>query len=57
MAVADAAGRRVPVALVKRKWVFPEDHPWRQAARPAAQRKASREAAARPSMAWPSAAP
>jgi hypothetical protein len=55
---AETPSRRMASPMVKRKWVPPEDHPWRQAARRAAQRKALRESlAARPSLAWPSAAP
>jgi transposase len=51
-------GRRVGVALTKRKQVPGENHPWREAVRRAAQRKAARETiAARPSLAWPSASP
>ena len=51
-----SAGAGVRVFGGKRKWVPPENHPWREAARRAAQRKASRKlAAARPSLAWPSA--
>ncbi len=42
---------------VKRKWVPPADHPWRQAARREAQRQASKGVAPRPSLAWPSASP
>src|SRR5256712_12514334 len=38
--------KRVPVSIVKRKWVPPADHPWREAARRGAQRKAFRQAAA-----------
>lgn len=57
-AIAACAGASVRVTGGKRKWVPPENHPWREAARRAAQRKASREsAAARPSLAWPSATP
>ena len=56
--MAEAPSRRSALPAVKRKWVPPEDHPWRQAARRAAQRKALQESlAARPSLAWPSAAP
>ena len=55
--MADAVGRGL-VAVAKRKWVPPTDHPWRQAARRAAQQKVLREQeAAQPSLAWPSAAP
>ena len=51
--------KRVPVSTVKRKWVPPADHPWREAARRRAQRKAFRQAAAppRPSLALPCASP
>src|SRR2546426_9653887 len=51
--------KRVPVSIVKRKWVPPADHPWREAARRGAQRKAFRQAAAppRPSLALPCASP
>jgi len=51
--------KRVPVSTVKRKWVPPADHPWREAARRGAQRKAFRQAAAppRPSLALPCASP
>ncbi len=45
-------------SLVKRKWVPPPDHPWRQAARRGAERRASSvTAATRPSLALPSASP
>jgi transposase len=45
--------------LPKRKWVPPGDHPWREAGRRAAERRASGEAAIapRPSLALPSASP
>lgn len=57
-AIADSNRPCVRVAVAKRKWVPPENHPWRQAARRAAQRKAMQEtAAARPSLACPSASP
>jgi len=57
-AMADSPGPCVGVVCRKRKWVPPENHPWREAARRAAQRKELREtAAARPSLAWPSASP
>ena len=51
--------KRVPVSTVKRKWVPPADHPWREAARRWAQQKASRQAATppRPSLALPCASP
>jgi transposase len=46
-------------AVVRRKWVPPADHPWREAARRAAERKASRgvPAAAQSSLALPVAPP
>ncbi len=50
----------VPVlSMARRKWVPAADHPWREAARRAAERKASRgvPAAGRPSLALPSASP
>src|SRR5262249_11479220 len=51
-------GKRGPLPAVRRKWVPPADHPWRQAARRAAQQKALRElVAARRPLASPSAAP
>jgi len=57
-AMANSTGACVRVALTKRKWVPPEKHPWREAARRAAQQKAMRETpAAPPSLAWPSASP
>ena len=57
-AMADSTACSVRVVCRKRKWVPAKDHPWREAARRAAQRKALREtAAARPSLAWPSASP
>jgi transposase len=57
-AMADSAAACVRVVCTKRKWVPPGNHPWREAARRAAQRKAMRETpAARPSLAWPSASP
>ena len=37
---------RVPIALAKRRWVPPANHPWNEAARRGAQRKAGRESAA-----------
>jgi transposase len=45
---AAAAGGRVAVAIAKRKWAPPADHPWRQAARRAVQQKAQREVARAP---------
>ena len=57
-AMSDSTRPRVRVVCTKRKWVPPENHPWREAAHRAAQRKAMREtAAARASLAWPSALP
>jgi len=56
-----AVERTTPASLprAKRKWVPPADHPWREAARREAQRKASRQAATppRPSLALPCASP
>src|SRR5437899_3046694 len=51
--------KSVPVSTVKRKWVPPADHPWREAARRGAPRNAFRQAAAppRPSLALPCASP
>ncbi len=51
--------KRIPVSTAKRKGVPPADHPWREAARRGAQRKARREALTvpRPSLALPSASP
>jgi hypothetical protein len=45
---AEAAGARVAVAIAKRKWAPPVDHPWREAARRAVQQKAQREVARAP---------
>lgn len=57
-AIADSTGPRVRVAVAQRKSIPPENHPWREAARRAAQKKALRRtAAAPPSLAWPSASP
>jgi transposase len=54
----ESEGKRGPLPAVRRKWVPPADHPWRQAARRAAQQKALRESvAARRPLASPSAAP
>jgi hypothetical protein len=44
-------------SCTKPKWVPPENHPWRQAARRGAQQKALRESAGRSSSALPSASP
>jgi transposase len=43
----------------KRKWVPPNNHPWREAARRGEQQRDRKSAAvaARPSLAWPSASP
>ena len=51
--------RGVPVAVAHGKWVPPADHPWREAARRGKLRRERklREAAERPSLAWPSASP
>lgn len=56
-AIERAAAPAPPLA--KRKWVPPPNHPWRQAARREAQRRASGTltVATRPSLALPSAAP
>jgi transposase len=53
------AVRSTPAAPPKRKWVPPPDHPWREAARRAAQKKALSQTpvAARPSLTSPSASP
>jgi hypothetical protein len=56
-AMAHSSGRCVRVATTKQKWVPAENHPWREAARRAAQRKALRGTAAPPSWALPSASP
>jgi len=53
---AEAVGARVAVAIAKRKWVPPADHPWREAARRAVQQKALREVARAP-LARPCASP
>ncbi len=44
---------------VKRKWVPPSNHPWREAARRGVQQRARKleAVAARPSLAWPCASP
>ena len=51
--------KRVRTAIAKRKWRPAADHPWREAARRGAARRACSEAlpATPPSLAWPSAAP
>ena len=54
---AESEGPRAPLAAVRRKWVPPANHPWREAARRAAQQKAQRESERRPSLALPSASP
>jgi len=48
---------RATESCVKRKWVPPANHPWREAARRAMEKRASRAVATRPLLAWPSAAP
>src|SRR5215468_1003908 len=53
----ESEGQRSRLAGVRRKWVPPADHPWREAARQAAQQKALRESATRGSLALPSAPP
>lgn len=57
----ESAGRAsacVAVAVRKGKWVPAANHPWREAARRAAQRKAARDTgAARPFLVLPSASP
>jgi hypothetical protein len=53
---AEAVGARVAVAIAKRKWVPPADHPWREAGRRAVQQKALREVARAP-LARPCASP
>jgi transposase len=45
---AEAVGARVAVAIAKRKWVPPADHPWREAARRVVQQKALRGPARAP---------
>ena len=51
------ANQPVP-PTAKRKWVPPANHPWREAARRAMEKRASKGAVAtRPLLAWPSAAP
>ena len=52
---SERPGSRLP--LVRRKWVPPANHPWREAARQAAQQKALRESATPASLALPSASP
>ncbi len=54
---AETVGARVAVAMAKRKWVPPANHPWREAVRRAVQQKALREPAARPPLARPCASP
>jgi hypothetical protein len=50
--------RKLSPPTMKRKWVPGADHPWRQAARRAAEQKAARKAvAARPSLTLPCATP
>ena len=47
---------RVPVAIAKRKWVPPANHPWHEPARRIVQQKELRRVA-RASLAWPCASP
>jgi hypothetical protein len=48
----------LPIAYGQRKWTPPSDHPWKQAAeRGARQKRLGEAAAARPSLACPSASP
>src|SRR5215470_10138688 len=49
--------KRGPVPVVRRKWVPPANHPWREAARRGAQQKALRESVTQPSLALPCASP
>ena len=53
---AEAVGARVAVAIGKRKWVPPADHPWREKARRTVQQKALQDAAGAP-LVWPCASP
>jgi hypothetical protein len=48
--------KRVPLALAKKKWVPPANHPWREVARKEIQKRALK-GATRPSLAWSSASP
>lgn len=58
LVIADGRGPCIRVALKKSKWVPAGNHPWREAIRRAAQRKASRgTSAAQPSVTSPSASP
>jgi transposase len=52
---SERQGSRLPV--VRRRWVPPADHPWRKAARQAAQQKAARESARQAFLALPFAQP
>jgi len=49
---AEAVGTRVAVAIAKRKWVPPADHPWREPRRVRPPKEV-----ARASLAWPYASP
>ncbi|HXW56384.1 MAG TPA: ISNCY family transposase [Candidatus Cybelea sp.] len=52
------AVRKLSLSTTKRKWVPAADHPWRKAARRAAEEKAARQTLpVRPSLALPSATP
>jgi hypothetical protein len=53
---AEAVGARVPVAIAKRKWVPPANHPWHEPARRTVEQKELRRVA-RASLAWPCASP
>jgi len=53
---AEAVGARVPVAIAKRKWVPPANHPWHEPARRTMQQKELR-GMARAWLAWPCASP
>ena len=56
---AEAVRARVAVAIAKRKWTPPANHPWHEPARPEVQKQGSKLAASapRPSLAWPCASP
>src|SRR6202142_4034523 len=53
---AVGVGAQVPVAIAKRKWVPPANHPWHEPARRTVQQKELRRVA-RASLAWPRASP
>jgi hypothetical protein len=55
---ATERGLQRPPGRSQRKWVPPANHPWREAARRAMEKRVSKGAVAtRPLLAWPSAAP